>query len=160
MYQYCSNYVCRQILLQYKICNQQFLLSALDTLQYKRFLIAFCRLQNIHFIPINSELCTQYCSLILITTGNYVRIYMTKAINTQKLFFFLYRNMQLISQFICLQPAAHDQLVVITFFCVMHVYTQGSRLMVASCEAKKKQQVRHLQDHVATTMSNLHIWQL
>ena len=29
-----------------------------------------------------------------------------------------------------------------------------------SCEAKKKEQARTIQDHVATTVSNLHMWQL
>ena len=32
--------------------------------------------------------------------------------------------------------------------------------MVVSREAKKKEQARALQDHVATTVSNLHTWQL
>ena len=35
-----------------------------------------------------------------------------------------------------------------------------SRLTVVSREAKKKQQAHTLQDHTATTVSNLHVWQL
>ena len=34
------------------------------------------------------------------------------------------------------------------------------RLTVVSCEAKKKQQAHTFQDHAATTVSNLHSWQL